>query len=216
MRRYPYFAPEGILLLLAALSLVVPLVSPGMYNYGMALLSLVLFVAIFRAFDGYARDFDSSVKGIKGLASWDTRFFSLGTLEIRYGGEKARYRSETRPAGKTIPVDYFLDFENGSDESFVIARRAEGGFATVDGAGFLKAAGAEIKAFDECYSVREISNSDGVLEICVRLEFEKGPAPSKEEKLADMSGFLEDFLSFGSGLNGLLKKRKGGKRKPDN
>ncbi len=216
MRRYPYFAPESILLVLAALSLVIPLVSPGLYNYGMALLSLVLFVVIFRAFDGAARDFESSARGIKGLTSWDTRFFSLGTLELSYGGEKARYRSETGPAGNTIPVDYYLDFENGSEDSFVIARRADGGFATEDGAAFLKAAGAEIKAFDECYSIREISNSDGILEICVRLEFEKGPAPSKEEKLADMSGFLEDFLAFGSGLNRLLKGRKHGKGKSDN
>lgn len=215
MKRYPYFAAEGLLLLLAAVSLVVPLVSPGFYNYGMALLSLLIFIAVFRAFDAYARDFDSSVRGIKGL-SWDTHFFSVGTLEMEFGGEKARYRSEVMPAGRTIPVDYYLSFFNGSDASFVIAKDAAGGFITDGGDGFLKSAMAEIRSFDSCYPVREISNQDGRLEICVRLEFEKGAPPSKEEKLADMSGFLEDFLAFGSALNRSLKKPGPEKKKSGN
>ena len=207
MRRFPYFLPEGVLLLLAAVALFIPLIAPQLFNYAMAVLSLALFGGVFLTFDRYARNFDSAAARIKGL-SWDSHFFSLGTLELSFKGEKARYRSEIGKGGKTVPVDYYLMMENGNDASFMITKDGSGGFSANGGEGFLKAARGEIEAFDRCYPVRSISNIDGALEICVRLEFERGAPPSKEEKMADMSGFLEDFLSFTYLLNSALRKKK--------
>ncbi len=213
MRAFPYFLSEGILAFLAAVSLLIPLVAPGALNYGLALLSLVIFLGFFKIFDGMAHDFARSVKVIKGLDSWDSDFFSSGSVRLEYRGEKAHYRSLVGRPGKTIPVDYYLRFGNGSAERFIFSKKPDGGFSLEGGEGFYKKAAAEIGKFDSCYFVREISNMDGTLEIDVRLEFEHGQPPSKEEKLADMTGFLEDFLEFGYGLNSLLKpSHRPGKR----
>lgn len=206
MKRFPYFYTDGILIALAAAALLVPLVSPGLYNVSMALLSLAIFIGIFSEFDGKARDFASSAGQIKGLEDWDTEFFSNGSLILRYRGEKAVFRSRVVGGEKTIPVDYFMRFENGNPLGFTIVKTPEGGFRAEGGESFFKVVGKEIARFDESYPVREISNFDGELEICVRLEFMRGIPPSKEEKLDDMAGFLEDLLSFGRSMNLLLRK----------
>ncbi len=216
MKAFPYFLSEGILAFLALVSLLIPLASPGALNYGLALLSLVIFLAFFKVFDGYAHDFGSSVKGIDGLSGWDSDFFSGGSLALEYRGERMHYRSLMGAAGEHIPVDYFLRIRNGSDDTFTIAKKPEGGFALSGGESFFAKARKEIERFDSIYFIRTISNADGALEIDVRLEFERGPPPSKEEKLEDMVGFLEDFLAFSHLLNGLLKESHGKRGKTNN
>ncbi len=216
MRAFPYFLSEGILAFLAAVSLLIPLVAPGLLNYGLALLSLVIFLGFFKVFDSYAHDFGRSVKGIKGLSRWDSDFFSGGSLSLEYLDEKIHYHSLVGSAGKTIPVDYFLRLRNGAEEDFTFTKTADGGFSVSGGQAFYAKAEQEIKRFDSSYFIRTISNADGTLEIDVRLEFEHGPPPSKEEKLEDMTGFLEDYLSFAYLLNSMLKKKHLPKGKSNN
>src|SRR5262249_41391511 len=102
MKKFPHFLPEAVLLLLAASSLVIPLLNPAPFNFAVALLTLLLAAMIFGTRGQLAGDFDSAIRRIQGMAGWDSRFVSAGTLILDYNGEKVAYRSLIGRAGKTI------------------------------------------------------------------------------------------------------------------
>lgn len=214
MRKFPYFFSDAVLISMAVLSLLLAIIYSQIIWYCIFFFLLDSWLIFLRYTDKQPKDFENSIKRIKGLTGMDTDFFSIGNIFLYYRGEKVSYKSVIRNSGKTIPVDYFLEFENGNNANFTITRNLSGGYSSQGNDSVLKEAKSELARFDECYKLLSVANSKGKLKLCVSLEFEPAPPPSKDEKLIDMSNFMDDYLAFGHMLNLLLKKKTS--KKQDN
>ncbi len=208
MRNYPYFISDALILLV--LLFIVPAVSIYLGNLVMGLMSILFFALVFQSSIRKIKDFERSIEGIKGIRSWESDFSSLGTLVFDYKGERLRYHSVVRGKdGGNIPVDYLVDARNGSKKRFEILNKGEGWLNEFYVSGdkrFLSSVKREISAFNKKYMISEMRNSDGFLHISVSLQFLPGKPPSKEKKLGDMAGFLEEYLEFAYKLNRKLRE----------
>jgi|GEM_PF-3097488 len=209
-RNYPYFVTDVIFLAVFLAIIPVSIVYNGAFSYAFILVAGIIFAVVTLTNLNKYRDFEKSVKGIKGLRAWGTDFFSTGTLLFDYKGERIRYSScvGSHP-GNYIPVNYAEQLENGSDISFELypGGRWLGEFSAKGNRKFLDSLRQEITAFNRKYPLTGMSNREGMLEVRVRLDFIAGE-PAPEGKLKDMAHFLEDFLAFGCKVNDKLKPGK--------
>lgn len=211
MKHYPYFIADALLLIL--LVLVIPLGALYLhYGIELPLVSVLVFALIFHSNIGKIKDFEGSVKNIKGIDSWESDFFSLGCLIFDYKGEELNYCSMLRgKSGKDISVDYLIDASNNSKKELEIINVGEGWLNEFSVSGDKKTISSikkEFSAFNKKYRIESLKNSKGKLHIAVNLRFMPGKPPSKKKKLEDMTAFLQDYLEFAYNLNKKLKKGK--------
>jgi len=211
MRNYPYFISDAIVLLL--LLAVIPAVSLySGYGSWIAITSILIFFIYFQSSITKIKDFERSVKNIKGIRSWESNFFSFGTLFFDYKGERLSYQSMLRgKRGNHISVDYVLDAVNKSKKQFEMKNEGRGWLNEFSVSGdekFLSSMKKDIVAFNKKYRIEKMKNDKGVLHMVVNLRFMPGKPPSKKEKLEDMSQFLQDYLELTSKINKRLRTRR--------
>ena len=206
MRSYPYFMIDGLLVAVAVLLLVFSAVSGILFDYLLLAVTAAFIAWRYVSEKRHADAFDESVSCIKGLDSWDSDFFSLGTLILRYRGERAYYSSEMgRGQDGVVVASYTLALANPSKTWFDIRAKADGrGFEASGDRKFFARVKDDIENFDRKYEVVRIRESDGLLRTDVRLAFSTKPL-EKEEKSAEMCEFLEEYLEFALALNRKLK-----------
>ncbi len=206
MKRYPYFMTDGVFVLAVLVLLVFAALSGAILSYFLALVA-VAFIAWRYVSEGRkARDFGESISCIKGLRSWEAVFLSFGTLKFDYKGESVLYSSEIgQRLDGTAQVAYGLGLTNRA-RAWFDARQKKGGqgFDVTGDTKLFALVKDDIENFDRKYEVVRIRQSDGLLQTEVRLEFSTKPL-AKEEKAAEMCGFLEEYLEFGLLLNKKLK-----------
>ncbi len=208
MKTFPYFFGDLLLGLFALSSILLSVFLPGINSYALTVLSLFISALLFKASEDRAADFRAACRNIRGLESWESELLSYGTLVLIYKGERARFSSAIGSAPDSVPVDYLLSFENGAKASFEAGLDEFGRLGVGGDAKAFAPIQADVAEFDRKYPVLFIRNRDGILDLCVRLEFEKGPRPPREEKLSNMAAFLSDYLAFGYSLNSRLKAAK--------
>jgi hypothetical protein len=200
MRVFPYFVSEAALTALGLMAIPVALLFQEAAFFALSAIA-ILIAGLLAALNLLReRDFSESVKRIKDFGGWDADFLSLGTLRLRYRGKEFRYRSMIGPAGESIPVDYFISTPSAKAPAFDVS--SDGG--ALPTGGLPPRLRPAVESFSKAYPLRRLRLSGGLLEVTARLEFERGPPPSKEEKLEDMAGFLEDFLSFAYDADNIL------------
>lgn len=201
MKCCPYFVADALLLAVSVALFPLSFIYSGPLNYALPFVFLA-FVAFRLATElKAAEDFDGAVKGIRGLRSWQSEFFSFGTLKLDYRGQKIRYSSEIRDRfDSVVPVIYTLSIANNGRKPFEIRGAGDGTFNVSGDRRFFESAKRVILAFDKKYEIRSIRSSDGLLRTDVVLCFAAGAPPSKPAKLGEMAGFLGDYLEFGLAL----------------
>ncbi|MFN7990721.1 MAG: hypothetical protein U0R44_01040 [Candidatus Micrarchaeia archaeon] len=212
MKAFPYFIPNALLFLLAMLAIPLAIAFPAIWNYLLLILSAGIFLLFFKTYEVHAGEFGRAVGRIKDL-SWESVFLSEGVLRLRFRGEPILYSSSAGQDGDLITVDYSLSLENRSGPAFIALNSGDGFSVEGDRDAFGRIAG-DVSAFDRSYHISRIVKSGGRLEIAVRLFFDKHPLrgqKEKEEKLADMAGFLGDYLDFSCRINTILKSPAAGK-----
>lgn len=206
MKSYPYFMTDGVILLAVLILLVFAVLSGDILNYLLVLVGIAFIAWRYVSEERRAKDFGESISGMRGLRSWEAVFLSLGTLKFDYNGEIVLYSSELgQRLDGTVQVAYGLSLTNRARGGFEVRQKKDAGGFDVSGDRSLFAlVKDDIEKFDRKYEILHIRQSDGLLQMEVRLEFSTKPL-AEEEKAAEMCDFLEEYLDFGLALNKKLK-----------
>jgi hypothetical protein len=212
VKRYPYFLIDGLFIVVDVLLLGLTIYTGILYGYLLVLLVTAYVAWRYFSEERRAKEFHDSISCIKGLESWESVFLSFGTLKFGYNEESVLYSSEIGQRSEgAMAVGYNFAFTNRSKTWFDIRRKADGkGFDVAGDKRVFALVKGDIEDFDRKYEITRIRQTDGLLQIGIRLKFSIEPL-TREEKSAEMCEFLEDCLEFGLVLN---KKLKTGGAKP--
>ncbi|HSB47471.1 MAG TPA: hypothetical protein VLD37_05635 [Candidatus Bilamarchaeum sp.] len=196
--RFPFFVTDAAFVALALVSVLLAFIYPNVTTYAFSIIAAALTVAMIKRSHDALDGFETSLSKIKGLA-WKPVFLSAGSVAMTYRGREFTYRSSSGyERDGAIPVEYSLSTPVRTKKTLEVKGTDAPGAPEVSGD---KALFAKIRKetleFDSKYGLSLLRAGDGLLSLSVCLGFSKIPIP-KEQKLADMTAFISDYLAFAS------------------
>lgn len=196
--RFPFFVTDAAFLALAIISVLLAFIYPNVTTYAFSIIAAALTVAMIKRSHDALDDFESSLSKIEGL-EWKPVFLSAGSVSMRYRGREFTYRSSSGyEKDGAIPVEYSLSTQVRTKKALEVKGTDAPGEPEVSGDKALYAKiRKEIIEFDSKYGLSLLRAGDGILSLSVCLAFSRIPLP-REQKLADMTAFVRDYLIFAS------------------